>query len=174
MRYLHTMLRVRNLDAALDFYCNKFGLKEVRRRDDEWPPDDAATSGEEHLAFGVPVRSAGLVLLAPFLVRLFEACRIARAATPRIAAEDLPRACALLHHAATGQQKGQEFELGFIKVLLGLCHVMGDNCFRMMKRHYLKTLGFQPFEQPKNPPSIRESRLQAGRVQPRRLHPVSN
>ena len=35
MRYLHTMLRVRNLDAALDFYCNKFGLKEVRRRDDE-------------------------------------------------------------------------------------------------------------------------------------------
>jgi lactoylglutathione lyase len=35
MRYLHTMLRVRNLDAALDFYCNKLGLKEVRRYDDE-------------------------------------------------------------------------------------------------------------------------------------------
>jgi lactoylglutathione lyase len=35
MRYLHTMLRVRNLDAALDFYCNKLGLKEVRRRVDE-------------------------------------------------------------------------------------------------------------------------------------------
>jgi len=35
MRYLHTMLRVRDLDAALDFYCNKLGLKEVRRRDDE-------------------------------------------------------------------------------------------------------------------------------------------
>ena len=34
MRYLHTMLRVRNLDAALDFYCNQLGLKEVRRRDD--------------------------------------------------------------------------------------------------------------------------------------------
>ena len=32
MRYLHTMLRVRDLDAALDFYCNKLGLKEVRRR----------------------------------------------------------------------------------------------------------------------------------------------
>ena len=31
MRYLHTMLRVRDLDAALDFYCNKLGLKEVRR-----------------------------------------------------------------------------------------------------------------------------------------------
>jgi lactoylglutathione lyase len=35
MRYLHTMLRVRNLDAALDFYCNKLGLKEVRRMDNE-------------------------------------------------------------------------------------------------------------------------------------------
>ena len=35
MRYLHTMLRVRNLDAALDFYCGKLGLKEARRRVDE-------------------------------------------------------------------------------------------------------------------------------------------
>ena len=35
MRYLHTMLRVRDLNAALDFYCNKLGLKEVRRRVDE-------------------------------------------------------------------------------------------------------------------------------------------
>jgi len=35
MRYLHTMLRVRNLDAALDFYCTKLGLTEVRRLDSE-------------------------------------------------------------------------------------------------------------------------------------------
>lgn len=35
MRYLHTMLRVRNLDAALDFYCNKLGLVEVRRIDND-------------------------------------------------------------------------------------------------------------------------------------------
>jgi lactoylglutathione lyase len=35
MRYLHTMLRVRNLDAALDFYCNKLGLQESRRVDSE-------------------------------------------------------------------------------------------------------------------------------------------
>ena len=34
MRYLHTMLRVRDLDAALDFYCNKLGLKESFRRED--------------------------------------------------------------------------------------------------------------------------------------------
>jgi len=31
MEYLHTMVRVRDLDAALDFYCDKLGLKEVRR-----------------------------------------------------------------------------------------------------------------------------------------------
>ena len=35
MRYLHTMVRVRDLDESLDFYCNKLGLKEVRRMDSE-------------------------------------------------------------------------------------------------------------------------------------------
>ena len=35
MRYLHTMVRVRDLDDSLDFYCNKLGLKEVRRHDSE-------------------------------------------------------------------------------------------------------------------------------------------
>ena len=35
MRYLHTMVRVRDLDASLDFYCNKLGLEEVRRVESE-------------------------------------------------------------------------------------------------------------------------------------------
>ena len=35
MRYLHTMVRVKDLDQSLDFYCNKFGLKEMRRVDSE-------------------------------------------------------------------------------------------------------------------------------------------
>jgi lactoylglutathione lyase len=35
MRYLHTMVRVGNLDQALDFYCGKLGLKEVRRTESE-------------------------------------------------------------------------------------------------------------------------------------------
>jgi len=35
VEYLHTMVRVTDLDASLDFYCNKFGLKEVRRVDNE-------------------------------------------------------------------------------------------------------------------------------------------
>ena len=33
MKYLHTMVRVADLDASLDFYCNKLGLKEVSRVD---------------------------------------------------------------------------------------------------------------------------------------------
>ncbi|MEM7171162.1 MAG: VOC family protein [Pseudomonadota bacterium] len=33
MKYLHTMVRVRDLDESMDFYCNKLGLKEVRRMD---------------------------------------------------------------------------------------------------------------------------------------------
>jgi len=35
MKYLHTMVRVTDLDASLDFYCNKLGLKELRRVDRE-------------------------------------------------------------------------------------------------------------------------------------------
>ncbi len=35
MRYLHTMVRVTNVDQSLDFYCNKLGMKEVRRIDNE-------------------------------------------------------------------------------------------------------------------------------------------
>jgi len=35
MKYLHTMVRVRNIDASLDFYCNKLGLKEIKRKENE-------------------------------------------------------------------------------------------------------------------------------------------
>jgi lactoylglutathione lyase len=31
MRYLHTMVRVTNLEESLDFYCRKLGLRELRR-----------------------------------------------------------------------------------------------------------------------------------------------
>jgi lactoylglutathione lyase len=56
MRYLHTMVRVGDLDAALDFYCAKLGLTEVRRQENAKgrftlvflaTPEDARTvSGE--------------------------------------------------------------------------------------------------------------------------------
>lgn len=35
MRYLHTMVRVKDLDESLRFYCDFLGLKEVRRKDSE-------------------------------------------------------------------------------------------------------------------------------------------
>lgn len=35
MRYLHTMVRVRDIAESLDFYCNKLGLEEVRRHESE-------------------------------------------------------------------------------------------------------------------------------------------
>lgn len=35
MRYLHTMVRVKDIDEALDFYVKKFGLMEVRRIENE-------------------------------------------------------------------------------------------------------------------------------------------
>jgi len=55
MRFLHTMLRVRNLDAAMEFYGKLLGLQEVRRRVDEKnrytlvflaAPDDAPAATE--------------------------------------------------------------------------------------------------------------------------------
>ena len=35
MRYLHTMVRVSDLDKSLDFYCNKLGMVETRRTESE-------------------------------------------------------------------------------------------------------------------------------------------
>jgi lactoylglutathione lyase len=56
MRYLHTMVRVANIESALDFYCNKLGLVEVRRVESQQgrftliflaAPDDAAAAREK-------------------------------------------------------------------------------------------------------------------------------
>jgi len=67
MRYLHTMLRVRNLDGALDFYCNKLGLKEVRRRVDDKNKYTlvflAAPGDDDLVAKGPAARQAPLVEL---------------------------------------------------------------------------------------------------------------
>jgi lactoylglutathione lyase len=55
MRYLHTMVRVSNVEDALDFYCRKLGLEEVRRVESEQgrftliflaAPEDVATGKE--------------------------------------------------------------------------------------------------------------------------------
>jgi lactoylglutathione lyase len=55
MEYLHTMVRVTDVDQSLDFYCNKLGLTEVRRIESEQgrftliflaAPGDAGTAKE--------------------------------------------------------------------------------------------------------------------------------
>ena len=35
MKYLHTMVRITNIEESLDFYCGALGLKELRRADNE-------------------------------------------------------------------------------------------------------------------------------------------
>ncbi len=35
MEYLHTMVRISDVEASLDFWCNKLGLKEIRRTDNQ-------------------------------------------------------------------------------------------------------------------------------------------
>ncbi|HZX22345.1 MAG TPA: VOC family protein [Woeseiaceae bacterium] len=35
MKYLHTMVRVSDLEESLDFYCNKLGMREIRRHESE-------------------------------------------------------------------------------------------------------------------------------------------
>ena len=53
MKYLHTMVRVSDLETSLDFYCDQLGLEELRRYDNEQgrftlvflaAPADAATA----------------------------------------------------------------------------------------------------------------------------------
>ena len=57
MRYLHTMLRVRNLDVALKFYSDALGLKEVRRTESE--------KGRFTLVFLCAAEDEGLFKAAP-------------------------------------------------------------------------------------------------------------
>ncbi len=33
MKYLHTMIRISNIEESLDFFCNKLGLKQIKRVD---------------------------------------------------------------------------------------------------------------------------------------------
>lgn len=57
MQYLHTMVRVSDLDESLDFYCNKLGLVEMRRYENEKgrftlvflaAPEDVEEAKEKH------------------------------------------------------------------------------------------------------------------------------
>ena len=85
-------------------------------------PEPAPPVAAEN-APGLPLRSAGLVLLHPFLPRLFAALgwidaahRVGQPFPPAC----LARAASLLHWLATGHDEACEFELGTAKLLLGL------------------------------------------------------
>lgn len=70
--------------------------------------------------FPLQIHYAGLVLLHPFLPRFFESVGVKNKNQKRLEESSLPRAAALLHWLATGRREILEFELGLVKVLLGL------------------------------------------------------
>ena len=74
---------------------------------------------EASLDEGVPAHDAGLVLLHPYLDRLFDAVGLARDDAGAIPEASLPRVAALLHWLLAGREEIHEFELATIKVLLG-------------------------------------------------------
>lgn len=90
------------------------------------PPASAARIAADDDAVeapGVAVDFAGLVLLHPFLPRFFERTHVVGTANDaELAPDALARAAALLSYAARGIDDPFEFELGFVKVLLGLRH----------------------------------------------------
>jgi hypothetical protein len=82
-------------------------------------PEDLTEVAEKAAEFGWPVSHAGLILLHPFLPAFFAKTAIRTPAESRLPPENLARAAALLHFLATGLEEGHEFDLGFIKILLG-------------------------------------------------------
>lgn len=59
MRYLHTMVRVHDLDASLKFYCDGLGLKQVRRMDSEAGRYSLIFLAAEHDLGGEPAPGRG-------------------------------------------------------------------------------------------------------------------
>jgi hypothetical protein len=80
------------------------------------PAVEMASAGDEFPLF---VNHAGLILLHPFISPFFEATGVKQTGSQAIATNQA-RAAALLHFLATGQEELYEYELGLIKILLGL------------------------------------------------------
>jgi hypothetical protein len=70
--------------------------------------------------FPLVVHQAGLILLHPFITRFFEKAGIIQKEKAQLPPFALPRAAALLHFLATGHEEVYEYELGLIKIMLGL------------------------------------------------------
>jgi hypothetical protein len=80
------------------------------------PPITPESAGD----FALMVAHAGLILLHPFLPRFLESTGVKHKAQESLSSFVLPRAAALLHFLATGQEEIFEYDLAFIKILLGL------------------------------------------------------
>lgn len=74
----------------------------------------------ERGGFPLAVSHSGLILLHPYFSRFFEKLGIKQPGETRLLPAALSRGAALLHFLATGRDDVYEFELGLIKVLLGL------------------------------------------------------
>jgi hypothetical protein len=84
------------------------------------PAPDPRNIGSNDDRPGLVVDHAGLVIMHPFLPRLFERLGVAPHGTTALDRAVLSRAAALLAYAAIGDDNPLDFELGLIKVLLGL------------------------------------------------------
>jgi Contractile injection system tape measure protein len=100
---------------------------DIRNQDHEFetgfsndPENPVVDFAEQNDGFSLFVNYAGLVLIHPFISPLFEATGIKEPNSPAIADTQIPRAAALLHFLATGHEEIYEYELGLIKILLGL------------------------------------------------------
>lgn len=86
-------------------------------------PPAVEAQGHRSLAeglFPLLVSQAGLVLLHPFLPRFFKNTALVQEGDSQLAPSALERGAALLYFLATGREEPYEYELGLIKVLLGL------------------------------------------------------
>lgn len=81
-------------------------------------PNQVIAVTEDQFAFSV--NYAGLVLLYPFITPFFEATGVKETNSKTIIDSQIVRAAVLLHFLATGKEEIYEYELGLIKILLGL------------------------------------------------------
>jgi len=111
--------------ASLLFRQREGGLLSEDRSDDRVDDD-----------FRLMVNDAGLILLHAFFPRFFENTGIEKAGQSKLSSDAMAHAASLLHYLATGREEIYEFELGFIKVLLGV-----DSIFPLLVCEGLLTVG---------------------------------
>ncbi|MEY2497296.1 MAG: hypothetical protein QOD12_852 [Verrucomicrobiota bacterium] len=98
------------------------GVFQMEESSPRTAPEKDASLFEATVETDFPLLAAhsGLILLHPFLPRFFESTGVKEISNVQLSPFALPRAAALLHFLATGQDAVYEYDLGFVKVLLGL------------------------------------------------------